>query len=394
MQKYKFVNGENAERIKRRMAEYYDQFAHSEEAYSDVRQETSAIYGELKDLVCKLADMTEDEMRRYLTSKNSNSHDEGGVRFRMELGKTFSDTKENFDGVRDRAVEEKGIVMPNLKKESVKVVHVEKHSFGEDVGKMLGNAKEWAKSNLVTTDKSNLPTMRDGTPYTISKNAIDKYLSSSATNKSDNLGVHLSVLPKLKDVIHESVETEIHPDYNKGEYGTRSVENGYGNNVLVHRLYGAVELDGKTYRVKTTIQEFRGGEENKPHSYEVTKIELLEGSEAAKESDSLHVSRTTNNSISAAKLLNGVEKSYDKGKKLLDESKDLAQGETRFRKNEGGLTPREREQQKRDANHRAVIEKESKNLNTSITIHDSVDDIDTSTQAGREPRQLLNEAKK
>ncbi len=104
------------------------------------------------------------------------------------------------------------------------------------------------------------------------------------------------------------------------------------------------------------MQEFRGGEENKPHSYEVTKIELLdspgerenpdkphsdapsnsenkllEGSETANESDSLPVSRTTNNSISAAKLLNGVEKSYDSGKKLLDESKDLTDGEVSFR---------------------------------------------------------------
>lgn len=46
--------------------------------------------------------------------------------FQMETGKTFSDTKENFDGVRDRAVKEKGIVMPNLRKESVKVVNIEK----------------------------------------------------------------------------------------------------------------------------------------------------------------------------------------------------------------------------------------------------------------------------
>ena len=371
------------QRWREKMGETYDKYSQMEK--TEQNGDKQAVFGELKELACKLAGMTEDEMRRYLTSKNSKGYDDGGVRFRMELGKTFSDSKEDFDGVRDRAVEEKGIVMPNLNKESVKVVSVEKHRFGEDVGKMLDNAEEWAKSNLVTTDKSNLPTMRDGTPYTISKNAIDKYLSSSATKKSDNLGVHLSVLPNLKDVIHESIETEIHPDYNKGEDGNRSIGNGYGNNVLVHRLYGAVKLDGKIYRVKTTMQEFRGGEENKPHSYEVTRIELLEGSEAAKESDSLHVSRTTNNSISAAKLLNGVGKSYDKGKKLLDESKDLADGETRFRKDEsenatsGELTPREREQQEQMEKHRATVLKTTEKLNTRTTIHDSLEDIENET---------------
>ena len=332
-----------------KMANYYTKYDELQKL--EYQENKQAVFDEMKKLSCKLADMTEDEMQRYIASKNNSS-----THFRMELGKTFSDTKENFDGVRDRAVEEKGIVMPNLNKESVNVVPVEKHSFGEDVDEMLDNARKWAKENIVTTNKSELPTMRDGTPYTISKKAVEKYLSESAVGKSENLSVHLSVLPKLTDVIHESIEAEIHPDYNKGENGNRSIENGYGDNILVHRLYGAVRLSGKTYRVKTTMQEFRGGEENKPHSYEVTKIELLEGSKTANESDSLPLSRTTNNSenellgspgerenpdkphsdapsnsISVAKLLNGVEKSYDSGKKLLEESKNLTDEETYFR---------------------------------------------------------------
>lgn len=335
-----------------KMANYYTKYDELQKL--EYQENKQAVFDELKKLSCKLAGMTEDEMQRYIASKNN-----GGTHFRMELGKTFSDTKENFDGVRDRAVEEKGIVMPNLNKESVNVVPVEKHSFGEDVDEMLDNARKWAKENIVTTNKSELPTMRDGTPYTISKKAVEKYLSESAVGKSENLSVHLSVLPKLTDVIHESIEAEIHPDYNKGGNGNRSIENGYGDNILVHRLYGAVRLGGKTYRVKTTMQEFRGGEENKPHSYEVTKIELLEGSKTANESDSLPLSRTTNNSenelldtpgtavlpdsspldmtpsnsISVAKLLNGVEKSYDSGKKLLEESKNLTDEDTYFRNN-------------------------------------------------------------
>lgn len=332
-----------------KMANYYTKYDELQKL--EYQENKQSVFDELKKLSCKLAGMTEDEMQRYIASKTN-----GSTHFRMELGKTFSDSKENFDGVRDRAVEEKGIVMPNLNKESVNVVPVEKHSFGVTENEILTNAKAWAKDNLVTTGKSELPTMRDGTPYTISKKAVEKYLSESAMKKSDGLDIHLSVLPKLTDVIHESIEAEIHPDYNKDEDGNRSIENGHGGNILVHRLYGAVRLDGKTYRVKTTMQEFRGGEENKPHSYEVTKIELLEGSKTANESDSLPLSSTTNNSenellgspgerenpdkphsdapsnsISVAKLLNGVEKSYDSGKKLLEESKNLTDEDTYFR---------------------------------------------------------------
>lgn len=328
--------------------------------------------------------------------------EESKVHYRMELGNTFSDSKEHFDAVRDRAVEEKGIVMPNLNKEKVKVVEVEKHSFkGENEG-AIENARAWAKENLVTTNKQELPTMRDGTPYTISKKAVDKYLSSSAVSKSDELGVHLSVLSKLTDVIHESIEAEIHADYKKGENGTRGIENGYGEGVLVHRLYGAVEIDGKTYRVKTTMQEFRGGEVNKPHSYEVTKIELLdtpgtavlpdsspldmtpsnsknitsEGSEKANESDSLPLNSATNGYISTAKLLQGVEKSYDSGKKLLDESKNLTDGETFFRKEGDGVVTPEKTSNAMSERIIKTVEKVAKRTGGKVKMVNSVEEIE------------------
>ena len=359
------MEGYSPEQKKKFLASTYETFEQQER---QTRNETSqAVLAELKKLTCKLAGMTEEEMQRYLKKKYEGKgvmyriehaaevYNKANQHYRMELGNTFSDSKEHFDAVRDRAVEEKGIVMPNLNKEKVKVVEVEKHLFGENKADAIKNARTWAKDNLATKN-GDMPTMRDGTPYIISKAAIDKYLSNSAISKSEDPFVHLSVLTKLTDVIHESIETEIHPDYKKGEDGMRSVENGYGEGVLVHRLYGAVELDGKTYRVKTTMQEFRGGEENKPHSYEVTKIELLdspgkrenpdrpplvssnnsknitsEGSEKANESDSLPLNSATNGYISTAKLLQGVGKSYDSGKKLLDESKDLTDGETLFR---------------------------------------------------------------
>ena len=260
------MEGYNAEQKKKFLAITYETFEQQER---QTRNETSqAVLAELKKLTCKLADMTEEEMQRYLKKKYEGKgvmyriehaaevYNKAKQHYRMELGNTFSDSKEHFDAVRDRAVEEKGIVMPNLNKEKVKVVEVEKHGFGENKADAIKNARIWAKDNLATKN-GDMPTMRDGTPYIISKAAIDKYLSNSAISKSEDPFVHLSVLPKLTDVIHESIEAEIHPDYKKGEDGLRSVENGYGEGVLVHRLYGAVEIDGKTYRVKTTMQEFR-----------------------------------------------------------------------------------------------------------------------------------------
>lgn len=429
----------NAEQRKSILSGTYERF---EEYERYTRDETSqAVIAELKKLTCKLAGMTEEEMQRYLKKQNDGKgvmyrmehaaevYGKANAHYRMELGNTFSDSKEHFDAVRDRAVEEKGIVMPNLNKEKVKVVEVEKHLFGENKADAIKNARTWAKDNLATKN-GDMPTMRDGTPYIISKAAIDKYLSNSAISKSDDPFVHLSVLKKLTDVIHESIEAEIHADYKKGEDGMRSVENGYGEGVLVHRLYGAVEIDGKMYRVKTTMQEFRGGEENKPHSYEVTKIELLdspgkrenpdrpplvssnnsidnkielpdtpgtavlpdsspldmtpsnsknitsEGSEKANESDSLPLNSTTNGYISTAKLLQGVEKSYDSGKKLLDESKDLTDGETFFRKEGNGVVTPEKTSNAVSERIIKTVEKVAKRTGGKVKMVNSVEEIE------------------
>ena len=384
-----------------------------------------------------LAEVKEEKLKDVLDRLSElgvKVKEESKVHYRMELGDTFSDSKEHFDAVRDRAVEEKGIVMPNLNKEKVKVVEVEKSPFGNNIETSLKNAREWARENLVTMGKTEMPTMRDGTPYIISKRAVEKYLSESAVRKSENLDIHLSVLPKLTDVIHESIEAEIHADYNvKDETGKRKAELGYGNNILVHRLYGAVEIDGKMYRVKTTMQEFRGGEENKPHSYEVTKIELLdspgkrenpdrpplvssnnsidnkielpdtpgtavlpdsspldmtpsnsknitsEGSEKANESDSLPLNSTTNGYISTAKLLQGVEKSYDSGKKLLDESKNLTDGETFFRKEgDGVVTPEKTSGTSNAVSERIIktVEKVAKRTGGKVKMVNSVEEIE------------------
>ncbi len=235
--------------------------------------------------------------------------EEDGVRFR------FTGSREDFDKMRDEAVKRKGLVMPGLADKQVRLVRVAPHDFTGP--RPINQAEEWAKANIVGTHQL---TDSEGKQYdyVISKNAIGKFLSASATKKSDGLNAHLSVLKQLPEVIGESIEAEVHPDYLRGKDGKHHEELGTNNDRLVHRFYGAVELDGKTYRVKTTINEHKDEQPNKPHSYEVTEIELVDEKSANQSLEPMAKQKAS--LIGATKLLQGVEKSYDSGKLLLDES--------------------------------------------------------------------------
>ncbi len=245
--------------------------------------------------------------------------------------------KDLLDGVDPRSMMDGG---KSLRPETrVNVVEAEAgHGF-----KNYAEAKTWAKEHIART-YSGEETGGKG-DIRISNAAVDKYLSQSAVDKSESKDVHLAVLKVLPDVIRESVDAEQHADFKKGEDGVRSAENGVNPNVTIHRLYGAVRMDGKLYRVKVTLKEnTRTKETPKAYSYEATKIELLEGSLSQTEgSHNLEPSnsksevsagqhgnvsgltstfpRYSDKSITAAKLLNGVEKSYDGGKFFEDYNK-------------------------------------------------------------------------
>lgn len=197
-----------------------------------------------------------------------------------------------------------------------KVLHVvpalKEHGFNN-----FDEARSWAKEHIVRT-LTNDETGGKG-EIRISNTAVAKFLSESSVAKSDSRDVHLSVLKVLPDVIRDSVDAEQHPDYKKGDGGKRSVENGVNNDVIMHRLYGAVSLNDKIYRVKITLKEnVRTKETPKAYSYEATKIELLAGQHG---DVAMTSPRNSNNSITAANLLQNVEKSYGNGTKLLDSSK-------------------------------------------------------------------------
>jgi site-specific DNA-cytosine methylase len=219
--------------------------------------------------------------------------------------------KDLLDGVDPRSMMDGG---KSLRPETrVNVVETKsEHGF-----KNYAEAKTWAKEHIART-YSGEETGGKG-DIRISNAAVDKYLSQSAVDKSESKDVHLAVLKVLPDVIRESVDAEQHADFKKGEDGVRSAENGVNPNVTIHRLYGAVRMDGKLYRVKVTLKEDVKSERSakKAYSYEATKIELLAGTLVKPEGDDPN----TNNSITAAKLLNGVEKSYDGGKFFEDYNK-------------------------------------------------------------------------
>ena len=207
------------------------------------------------------------------------------------------------------AVEKKGIVMPNLADAVVEIVDVPRHNFKGRGIDAINKAKEWANTEIIGSH-----TYHQGEPdefeYLIDEKAIDKFLSKSSTSQSDNLGIHLAVLKELPKIIDASIEAEIHADYKK-ENGKRVVENGVNDaNLLIHRLYGAVKIDDKIYRAKTTIHE-RLGKANKAYDYKVTEIKLIVSGSSASNA------RTNLTSIDGANLLHKVEKSYDKGKYLL-----------------------------------------------------------------------------
>lgn len=211
-----------------------------------------------------------------------------------------------------------GRVEPNLLEKEVNVVKADAdHGFAN-----YKEAKAWAKENVAKVyDNEESGGKGD---VRISNAAIDKFMSQSAIDKSDSKDVHMAVLKVLPDVLKSSIDVETHPDFLKGENGKRRVENGMNKDVLVHRCYGAVSIDGKPYRVKMTLKEDPRdvSSPHVTHSYEATKIELLAGTWENQEGPSPN----TNNSISAAKLLENVGLSYNSGEKVLDASKKRSYG--------------------------------------------------------------------
>lgn len=240
---------------------------------------------------------------------------EGRLRFRLGEPLPFADRQA-------RAVENKGTVTPGLADKSVKVVEISRHDFEGE--KPIEQAKAWAKKNLVGTHEF-VSEGGETINYNISGTSLKKYFDGldkeALESLGINLGIHLAVLKELPKVIENSIDCEEHPDYKKVN-NERKPENGVNSNgLLVHRFYGAIELDGQIYRVKTTMKEpVNKNENNSAYNYEVAKIDVIAEDSTITSSGLQDPTSQGKGALALTKLLKGVEKSYDSGKLILDES--------------------------------------------------------------------------
>ena len=244
--------------------------------------------------------------------------EDGDVRFMM------GDGAETFKERQKRAVAEKGVVMPGLNKAEVKVVEVPRHTYTGNIAEATRQAIDAAKAKYAPNGKARtLHYDNFGVTfnYSISGNAVEESLNPKQQAKSVNKGVHLAMAEHLDDVIGQSIEVEEHPDYIKNEHDERDTSL-INDKALMHRFYGAVVVDGVPYRVMTLMREERNPiVGNGIHAYEVQKIEVLdEETPNTPNGVGSHPQSEIASSYPLTNVLKNVEKSYDSGKLLLEES--------------------------------------------------------------------------
>ena len=238
-------------------------------------------------------------------SSVSRTEAEGDVRFR--LGSSAA----SFDERLNRAVAEKGTVMPGLNDAEVTVVDVPRHEYEGD--RILSQAVDAAAQRYAgrVLHYNNHGAEFD---YEIKPQSL-KYAANHA-QKSENIGVHAAVMNHLDAVIQESIEVMEHADVHKTS-GKRSEENGYNPDSLMHRFVGAVNISGQTYRVISTLKEYAGDKLNRHHTYEVIKIEVLD---AETPSTSNGTTTRDESQVEVAKILKDCEIHNKSGEKILRES--------------------------------------------------------------------------
>ena len=156
----------------------------------------------------------------------------------------------------------------------------------------LATAEKWAKENLQGQSRVNKYT---GEEISISRKSVSEMLNEKTLKKSDSVNNHLAALQSVFDFIEMGIPAEVHADT-------------HGRDFDVMRLYNAIEIDDKVYRVKSTVRKVKQGD--KFYTYEVQEMELIEerGADPNREGETPHNGNTSNNSITGAKLLNGVKK--------------------------------------------------------------------------------------
>lgn len=97
-----------------------------------------------------------------------------------------------------------------------------------------------------------------------------------------------------------------------GIFRKRKPENGNNENILVHRFVEVINVDGKEYRVKTTMLEYKQADmTSRKYAYDVTNIEVLDDTTPSTPDE---LDRAAKGLQPLSKVMKKLEKSYDGGK--------------------------------------------------------------------------------
>lgn len=419
-----FKENESADAFKKRMAGLYDQFAQNEKRCANYNMDASAVYGELKDLTCKLADMTEDEMRRYLTSNN-------GVRFRDEDSKLNSEDSEKlFASLQNKKGKEYYDTVTELANR-VKQGRARTMRLGEEVERKGMESFPLSVFRLLATSNKNLSGAFRSSIET-RPDTMEERESSAETIHSVNLATQKGIIDWAKENGYKFDESDIKKDSFDGkawnEDGWESIiyRSKDGKSVIKYTPLSTL-YNNPTLRYldrtmcfnhlfpDTAIDVIGFGYDNDGQFSMVTKQPLIEGKTLDKyfNGDDAKIREYTDNFLKelgyTQKTLN--EEGYEadsngkfilfdlnKGNIIIDKEgkphvidcevlpvgydkinsfeikDDAAQGDTRFR-NEGEMTPEERREESRLEEHRSTVEKAAEKLNTDVTICESIDDV-------------------
>lgn len=339
-----FTGSEDPKRWKDKMAATYDKYAQMEK--SELREGNKAVFGELKELACKLAGMTEDEMRRYLVSKGT-----GGVRFRTsdelfkEYGPRWIDEQTNEDGRHTTQVKN---TINSYKKFGE---FVKEDSKGRDVDVLdassgLGLGTEWMRENGINVDDVEPFPSKDRTAPTYTKyddvkkkydyiisNAVlnvipDDWRANVLHDMADKLKVGGKLVINVRGA--QSIKTQ-------GTEGKTRTTLDDPSEILVHRPDGSIKAYQKGF-TKEELRDWCKQELGEDYSVEIANKKNAGGS-------------------------------YDTAVVVKKEKEG-----TRFRKGED-LTPEERRAEERMEEHHVEVAKAAEKLNTKVNVCVDINDV-------------------
>ena len=339
-----FTGSEDPKRWKDKMAATYDKYAQMEK--SELREGNKAVFGELKELACKLAGMTEDEMRRYLVSKGT-----GGVRFRTsdelfkEYGPRWIDEQTNEDGRHTTQVKN---TINSYKKFGE---FVKEDSKGRDVDVLdassgLGLGTEWMRENGMNVD--------DVEPFPSKDRTAPTYTKYDDVKKKYDYIISNAVLNVIPDDWRANV---LHDMADKLKVGGKLVINVRGAQ--------SIKTQGTEGKTRTTLDDpseilvHRPDGSIKAYQKGFTKEELRDWCKQKLGEDySVEIANKKN-----------AGGSYDTAVVVKKEKEG-----TRSRKGED-LTPEERRAEDRMEEHHVEVAKAAEKLNTKVNVCVDINDV-------------------